>query len=668
MPLLECRGVRRLFGAEVVLDDVDLVVERGQRVGLVGANGCGKTTLCRLITGQDELDGGSIQIARGAVVGYLSQTPDLDDGDTVRAAAMGALAELEVLHQEFEAASHALADEGLEPAELQRRLDEQARLLAELEHRGAFDAEQRMLAVLGAFGLGVDDLDRPVRQLSGGERSRLALARLLMLGCDLLLLDEPTNHLDLAMTEWLETFLRGYPGAVLMVSHDRWFLDNVAHGIAELEGGRVTTYWFGADEAKLPPPDNPEYAAEADNAIERYGAYTHYTRVKAERRAAEWRAYASQQKELKRQEAWIRWKLNLRRQRHVAEARSRMKMIDKLDRVARPEDEPPLVHLEFEPLRRGPTDVVTLDDCTFGFDGGTLFEGLNLRLRRLERLAVMGANGSGKSTLLRLLLGELRPTRGVARLAETAEVAYYHQQHEDLDLDSTPLELIREVEPDMPIPRVRGFLARFLFFGDEVYRRVGSFSGGERSRLVLARLMLRRPNVLLLDEPTNHLDIAGREVLEEALRAFGGTIIVVSHDRYFVDRVCQRLLRLEPGGPVLFEGRYSAWEAERDAAAREAAAADEAARRERYRAHLVREREQRRAKSLRQAGAVSLDDLESQIAGAEAELEALHLQFMQPDFYRDGQQVTAAQQAGAELKRRIEQLYAVWAQLEEAGG
>ncbi|NUQ01179.1 MAG: ABC-F family ATP-binding cassette domain-containing protein, partial [Armatimonadetes bacterium] len=540
MPLLEGREIRRYFGPRTVLDGVSLVLERGERLGLVGANGSGKTTLCRLILQFDEPDEGSITLAAGARVGYLSQDPELLLTHSVLEEAMTGFEQLRQLEAEFGAASEAIGDPYLvdDPHELERRLAHQSHLLAELEAAGGFDYEQRMLATLGALGFGPGDLHRPVGQLSGGEKSRLALAKLLMMGCDLLLLDEPTNHLDIRMTEWLEGFLRTFPGGAIIVSHDRWFLDNVCHKIGELEAGALTLYHFGEGEAKLPPPDDPEFQ-ESEEGSSHYGAYTHFVRVKAQRREAEWKAYATQQKELRRQEEWIRWKLNLRRQSHVAAARSRQKMLDKIERVERPADDLPVVTLNFEPRSRGPNDIAELRDLTFGYGRKPLFENLNLFVRRLQRVGIVGPNGCGKSSLLKLLLEELEPTEGVARLGATAEVGYYHQEHRDLDLESTPLEEIRKVVPDMPAPQIRGFLSRFLFFGDQVFRRVGSFSGGERSRLVLAKLIIARPNVLLLDEPTNHLDIPSREVLEEALRQFQGTIITVSHDRWFLDRICR---------------------------------------------------------------------------------------------------------------------------------
>ncbi|MBI2301903.1 MAG: ABC-F family ATP-binding cassette domain-containing protein, partial [Armatimonadetes bacterium] len=287
MPLLECRAIAFAHGIETVLDGVDLTLERGERTGLVGVNGSGKTTLCRILLRELEPEAGELHLAAGARVGYLSQDPRLDPDQSVRDEAMSVFADLGALHDHFAAATAAIGD-AAEPAELQHRLEEQSRVLAELEHRGGFDYEQRMLSTLAALGFGMDDLDRPVWQLSGGEKSRLALARMLESGCDVLLLDEPTNHLDIPMTEWLESFLRGFAGAALIVSHDRWFLDNVCQTIVELEGGRATRYHFGEGDAKLPPLDDPD--APEDETPGHYGAYTHFQRVKGERRAAEGKA------------------------------------------------------------------------------------------------------------------------------------------------------------------------------------------------------------------------------------------------------------------------------------------------------------------------------------------------------------------------------------------
>jgi len=646
--LLEVRQVCRYFNAEAVLDGVDLVVERGERVGLVGVNGSGKTTLCRLILGTDDADAGTVTMAREARVGYLPQDPELDLSRSIFAEALVALDDLRRLEADFTAATAAIGEPDLSHEELHSRLAEQSRLLAEMEIHGGFDYEQRLLATLAALGFGPDDLDRPVAQLSGGEKSRLALARLLCSGCDLLLLDEPTNHLDIRMTEWLESFLRTFPGGVIVVSHDRWFLDSVVHRVAELEGAELTVYTFGEGDAKLPPPDDPEFQETESHEAAHYGAYTHYLRVKAQRREAEWRAYAGQQRELKRQEEWIRWKLSLRRGRHVRAARSREKQLDKIERVTRPADDLPVVRLNFEPRLRGPNDIVTLKHCGFAYPGAPpLFAGVDLEVRRLDRVGIVGPNGCGKSSLLRILRGELQPTAGQAWVGETADIGYYQQEHADLDLDRNPVEALREVAPQLPLPQVRGYLARFMFFGDDVFRPLTSFSGGERSRLVLARLIIRRPNVLLLDEPTNHLDIASREVLEEALRGFHGTVITVSHDRWFLDKVCRRLLVFEDGTTRVFSGGYSELEAARAAnrqSADDLAAADK--------------RERRAA-----AGSVAV--LERDIEAVEAELRALHEQYADPELYADGRRVQKLQQDEAELRERLEGLYERYAELIE---
>jgi len=667
MPLVSCRDIRKLHGDSIVLNGVELALERGERLGLVGANGSGKTTLCRILLSELEPDGGSVTFASGTTVGYLPQDPQLDPTRSVQAEAMSAFAELQQLEADFAAASEAIGDPSVadDHAEMQRRMARQAALLAEMESRHAFDYEQRMLSALGALGLGPDDLPRPVAQLSGGEKSRLALAKLLMQGCDLLLLDEPTNHLDIRMTEWLENFLIAYPGAAIIVSHDRWFLDTVCQKIGELERGQMTLYSFRPGE-ELPPPDDPDAQAEEPGTLH-YGAYTHFVRVKAERRAAEWKAYASQQKEMRRQEEWIRWKLNLRRGRHVTAAKSRQKMLDKQETLDRPADDLPVVLLDFEPKSRGPNDICELKDLSFAYGRQPLFEHVDLFVRRLERVGIVGPNGCGKSSLIKLLLNEIEPTEGIARLGPTCEVGYYHQEHRDLNLDSTPMDEIRAVAPDMIAAQIRGYLARFLFFGDDVFRRVGSFSGGERSRLVLARLILSRPNVLLLDEPTNHLDIPSREVLEEALRQFQGTILCVSHDRYFLDKVCRRLLHYEDGTAKVFEGSYGDWERVRHAAAAEQAEADAADKLSRQRAHRVWEKEAKQRKADKRRDQAELRQVERTVAELEQQIAGLHELYADPEVYSDGKRVQKLQRDEAKLKAELAEAYSRWEALIEAG-
>jgi len=416
---------------------------------------------------------------------------------------------------------------------------------------------------------------------------------------------------------------------------------------------------------ELPPPDDPDALAEEPGTLH-YGAYTHFVRVKAQRRAAEWKAYQSQQKEMRRQEEWIRWKLNLRRGRHVTAARSRQKMLDKQETVDRPADDLPVVLLDFEPRSRGPNDICELRDLAFGYGRSPLFEHVDLFVRRLERVGIVGPNGCGKSSLLKLLLHELQPTAGVARLGPTCEVGYYHQEHRDLNR-STPLDEIRNVAPDMTAPQIRGYLARFLVFGDDVFRQVASFSGGERSRLVLARLILTRPNVLLLDEPTNHLDIPSREVLEEALRQFQGTILCVSHDRYFLDKVCRRLLHYEDGTARVFEGSYGDWERSHHAAAASQAELEAADRPARQRAHRVWEKDARQRKADKRRDQAELRSIERTIADLEIRIEALHAQFADPEIYSDGRRVQALQQDEAKLQAELTTVYQQWEEMVEAG-
>ncbi|HEY8416799.1 MAG TPA: ABC-F family ATP-binding cassette domain-containing protein, partial [Limnochordales bacterium] len=534
----------KFYGARPVLAQVNVTVHAGDKIGVVGPNGCGKTTLLGMLAGRLEPDGGRREASRDVTVGYLGQHVGFEPADlrlSVHQFLRKAVEPVEAMAAELAQLAQAMADPAVHADEerLKAVMDRYARVAARFEQAGGYEAGARLRAA--AFGLGFReaDLERPVATLSGGQRVRLALARLLLEAPDVLLLDEPTNHLDTAATEWLEGFLRQLKQAVVIVSHDRWFLDAVTTRTWDVEGGRVE-----------------EYA----------GAYSRAMELKAERLERRRREYERQQAEIRRIEEFVR---RYRAGVKARQARGRAKQLARMERVEAPTSAPQGPRVVWGAAGRSGREVVRLQGVAKRFGERTVLAGVDLVVERGQRIGVIGANGSGKTTLLQMIAGRLAPDEGWIIPGEGVRIGYFAQGHDDLDPEASVLDHILAVKRLTP-EEARRHLARFLFFDDDVLAPVGRLSGGERARVALARLILREPNLLLLDEPTNHLDIAARTALEAALNEYEGTLIAVSHDRYFLDTVCDSLWVVEDGQVRPFDGNYSAYAAWRQAeAARE---------------------------------------------------------------------------------------------------
>jgi len=517
-----------------VLSDVSFVIERGERIGLVGPNGSGKTTLLRLLAGVMAPDRGEVFLTKGARIGYLEQIPQADPRATVLDVLRSPFAELMELEREMGELANRMADSRLDEKRMERILNRYQVCQEEFEKRGGYEMETRIRRVVRGLNLPEDVPDRPFAALSGGEKTKVGLAQVLLSEPDLLLLDEPTNHLDLSALEWLEDFLSQWRGAVVVVSHDRYFLDRVANRIIDLEDGRCTLY---------------------------QGNYTHFVKEKEQRLLAEFQAYREQQKKIKKMEEAIKrlreWANRSnppsaglhRRASNMEKALKRMELLE------RPVLERKKIALNFGHQERSGEIVFRLENIFKNYGRKPVLRGANLTVKFGERVAVVGKNGAGKSTLLRLLTGEIAPDRGEVYIGPSVQVGYLSQQGWEGDPDMTVLEAFREEVP-ADAGTARQILARFLFYGHSVFRKMRDLSGGERMRLRLAQLMHRDVNALILDEPTNHLDIDSREVLEEALRDFRGTILAVSHDRYFLNQLFAPVYWLENGTLTRYEGNY----------------------------------------------------------------------------------------------------------------
>jgi ATP-binding cassette subfamily F protein 3 len=534
MPLLSASRVGKSFGADDIFADVSVEIPHGAKIALVGPNGAGKTTLLRLLIRADEPTAGTIQHAKGLTIGFLPQRPELVTDRTLWDEMLTAFAALRRTEAELADLAHQMG--GPNANEI---MDKYGRLQEAFELAGGYDYETRIRQVLQGLGFDADDYDRPLSILSGGQKTRALLARLLLENPDLLVLDEPTNHLDVEAVEWLESFLNTWKGAVLLVSHDRYFMDHVVSVIWELDWGRVEVY---------------------------SGNYSQYVRQREERHATHWAEYEAQQEMIAKEEEYIR--RNMAGQ-NTRQAKGRLRRLERLKRdelITRPREARTL-HLNLQTNIRSGDKVLMTKDLVIGYqdDSVPLFSVPDLTLYRGEVAAVIGPNGVGKTTFLKTLLNQLPPLSGWSKLGASVKVGYFAQAHEALHESNSILDELLAVR-NMPISQARSYLATFLFTGDDVYRPISTLSGGERGRVALAKLALDGANFLLLDEPTNHLDIPAQEVLQAVLSEFSGTILLVSHDRYLIDALATQIWAIQPGQLSVFEGSYQEYVAAREAA------------------------------------------------------------------------------------------------------
>jgi len=645
-------GLSKAYGIHELFHDVNFEVEKGERAGFVGVNGAGKTTLMRCLLGKEELDAGTVQLGNADTIGYVEQQSEFGDG---------------TLYEEFQRAFSDILALGEQKRALEKKLgaakdaetmDAYSKVMNRFEALGGYDYGSRIRRV--AFGLGFteEDFEKDVRHFSGGQKTKICLAKALMREPDFLFLDEPTNHLDIEHIEWLEKFLREYPGGVLIISHDRYFLDKVATKILELDHKQVTTY---------------------------AGNYTYFMRVKTQRRAALRSAYEKQQEHIRKTEEYIRkYKAGIKSK----QARGRASQLKRLERVVLPPEDASFDYFAFHKPPECAQRVAELEDVSFAFGEHEIFSHIDMLIRNGDGVALVGPNGAGKTTLLRVLIGELEAKSGRVKIGSRVKIGYFSQQHEGLHMENTILEELN-FEFGLDEEQARRYLGAFLFRGDDVLRRIGDLSGGEQSRVAFLKLMLTGANFLILDEPTNHLDIPAREAVEEALMAYPGTFLAVSHDRYFLDKVANCTLELRDGHLTEYMGNYSYFLMKKEQAREEAeeeaverAKAEEKKKSHEKAAHQEKPKteapkpDQKAAHEAAEAGRIqsmsdakrqeSIDRAEAEIAMAEAELKGLEYEMNQPETQADPAKSEAVAAAYAAKEKEIEERYAKWERLTEA--
>ncbi len=534
--ILSCSKITKSFGTDTILDHVSFHIEEREKAAIVGINGAGKSTLLKIIVGELTADEGNVTLSRGKTLGYLAQHQDIKSNSTIYDELMEVKRPILEMEQQIRSLEHRMKSSTGE--ELEALLETYSRLNHEFERINGYAWQSEITGVLKGLGFTEEEFSKPVRELSGGQKTRVSLGKLLLSKPDIILLDEPTNHLDMESIAWLENYLMNYSGTVLIVAHDRYFLDRVVSKIVELDGGRATTF---------------------------LGNYSAYGEKKAIIRAGIMKAWLNQQQEIRHQEEVITKLRSFNREKSIKRAESREKLLNKMEILEKPTELNDAMNITLEPCVVSGNDVLTVRGLSKRFDNNQLFSNVDFDIRRGERIAIIGNNGTGKTTILKIINGLLSPDEGEIKVGSKVHIGYYDQEHQVLHMDKTVFEEIQDTYPDMNNTQVRNVLAAFLFTGDDVFKLIRDLSGGERGRVSLAKLMLSEANFLILDEPTNHLDITSKEILENALVNYTGTVLYVSHDRYFINKTATRILDLKMGTLLNYIGNYDYYLEKKDA-------------------------------------------------------------------------------------------------------
>lgn len=525
--LLSCQNIDKSFLESHILNHVSFHLNEYDKAALIGQNGCGKTTLLRIIMGELPLDDGTITFAKDKTIGYLPQNALLSSTRTIYEELLSVKNDLILLEERIHQMEEQMKSSS--GSHLETLMEQYALSTHTYERDGGYQYKSEITGVLKGLGFSEEDFSQKVDTLSGGQKTRVALGKLLINKPDLIILDEPTNHLDMSSIMWLENFLLNYKGTVLIVSHDRYFLDKIVNKVLELESGQITTFT---------------------------GSYSDYAAKKEILRVSKWNAYYNQQKEIRHQEEVIQKLRSFNREKSIRRAESREKLLSKIDTVDKPFEQSEKMHFSLVPLIESGNDVLTVNQLAKSFDGTPLFNDVTFSLKKGEHVAIIGNNGTGKTTILKIINEILTADQGSIKIGSNVMIGYYDQEHHVLHENKTIFEEISDDFPALTNTQIRNVLAAFLFTGEDVFKQISSLSGGEKGRVSLAKLMLSQANFLILDEPTNHLDITSKEILEDAINSYTGTVLYVSHDRYFINRTASRILDLSSGGVTNYIGNY----------------------------------------------------------------------------------------------------------------
>ena len=631
--ILACHGIQKSFGEHLIVRDGSFHIEDHEKAALVGPNGAGKSTLLKMIVGESAPDDGNVILTKGKTLGYLAQHQEMQSGNTIYEEVRTAKADIIAMERRIREIEMELKH--LSGDALNDRLETYNRLTAAFERENGYSCESEITGVLKGLGFTENDFTKPVDTLSGGQKTRVSLGKLLLTKPDILLLDEPTNHLDLNSIAWLETYLLNYQGAVLIVSHDRYFLNKVVTKVLEIELGELRTYM---------------------------GNYSDYAAKKQQLRDIRLKEYLNQQREIKHQEEVITKLKQFNREKSIKRAESREKMLNKMEFVDKPEILNDKMDIKLEPNVISGNDVLTVDNLTKGFDGTVLFDNICFQIKRGERVALIGNNGTGKTTILKLINGIIPADSGSIYLGAKVNIGYYDQEHHVLDPDKTIFDEIRDAYPDLNNTQIRNTLAAFLFTNEDVFKYIKDLSGGERGRVSLAKLMLSNANFLILDEPTNHLDITSKEILENALNSYTGTVLFVSHDRYFINSTATRIIELANKTVVNYIGNYDYYLEKKDILGAKpitnniSKSSSSAISKLNWQEEKVKQAQQKKIKN-------EIKRTEERMALIEAEIEELDNMYADPAISSDTAKLMEIHTRKEALSKDIDQLYDKWGEL-----
>ena len=636
MIVLSCNNLNKSFGIDSVLENVNFTVNECDKVGIIGVNGTGKTTLFKIISGIYGYDSGDIYTSKDCEIGYLEQNTNFHSENTILEEVLEVFKDVIDMEKYLRDLEHKISEESsnINSIALEKLMNEYSNKLEEFSDMNGYGYKSEAKGVLKGLGFSDEDMNKPISILSGGEKTRVLLGKLLLKKPTLLLLDEPTNHLDSEAIEWLEIFLKQYKGTVILISHDRYFLDQVVNRIFEIHNKKLKTY---------------------------KGNYSDFIKASAIEKELELKKFEDQQKDLKKQEESIERLKAFGREKHLKRARSKEKALAKIDVLDKPEAYRKKARIEFNPSVTSGNDVLQLRDISMGYGERILFKDLNLDIYRGEKVALIGANGIGKSTLFKIIMNEIVPLSGNIKFGTNVNVSYFHQEQKTLTLDNTIIDEIWEDNKHLTQTDLRSMLGAFLFEGEEVFKKISTLSGGERARVAILKLILSNANLLLLDEPTNHLDIDSKEVLEEALSGYTGTIFTISHDRYFLNTVVDKVLVLDENGITEYLGNYDYYiEKKKQVQEMNNVEVIEEKTKTQLKEEKKKEREQREAEKKNR---VKRQNIEKEIEETEAKIEEMDILLCQEEVYSNPEKSKDVSQQKSSLEEKLSALYEAWESL-----
>lgn len=634
--VLSCHKISKAYGTDEIIKDVSFLIEQGEKAAIIGNNGAGKSTLLKIITGEISPDAGEVITAKEAVMGYLAQYQGQDEEGTMLDIVLSAREDL--IREEASIREMEARMEQIPQGELDAFMERYHSQIRHFDQAGGYTFRSEAAGILKGLGFSEADFSKTMDMLSGGQKTRVSLAKLLVLQPDILLLDEPINHLDLSSIQWLEDFLQGYRGAVLIVAHDRYFLDRIVTKVIDISFHRAKVY---------------------------KGNYTQYAAQRELERITLQNSYEKQQREIAHQQEVIDKLKSYNREKSVRRAESRQKMLDKMERLEAPQEENSRMQLELEPDVVSGKDVLEVNDLAKSYDGQKLFEHLSFQIQRGDRIALLGDNGTGKTTILKIINGVVEADAGNIRLGANVSIGYYDQEQQNLSGEKTLFEEMQDAYPGLNNTRIRNILAAFMFTGDDVFKRIDALSGGERGRISLAKLMLSGANFLILDEPTNHLDMESKDILEQALNRYTGTILYVSHDRYFVNRTASRILELSGGKLELFYGNYDYY-MEKKRQAKETAVKATGEEKSSQGDGRMDWEAQKKLQARKRKAAGELARTEEQIQKAEDEIASIEEEFQKEEVATNSARLNELTARQNELQEQLEDLYLRWEELSES--